>query len=313
MFNDFFVEQDTMKKNVWQMLDSYLCTQEDLEKDNGHSLVLVLRRSGTLSKKTVLKENGTKWRKGCCWNSQRADVQFSVLRPHCPDFILKKQRTRWTVDTLCSRPGNDWDYFSHNGFCKPAQSLRSSRRDMWRVWIPSRENEATRCDGTIKFLTRAQCDQDSSLGLSWPSESNISVATRWRTNWEAVTTRQNEDFFVWMHDFWMLLKLDNTSGRKTRQISHNLIQWHVVNTLFQEEKKKHHHRKAGSKETPKLGPYWKLQPVIFTLNTELRSEFGLWTDNTHSWVRISYGSNKFVMKLNNIETEIPEDQLEEYA
>ena len=36
-------------------------------------------------------------------------------------------------------------------------------------------------------------------------------------------------------------------------------------------------------------------------------------DNTHTWVRISHGSNKFVMNLNNSETEIPEDQLEEYA
>ena len=36
-------------------------------------------------------------------------------------------------------------------------------------------------------------------------------------------------------------------------------------------------------------------------------------DNTHSWVRNSHGSNKFVMNLNNDETEIPEDQLEEYA
>ena len=34
-------------------------------------------------------------------------------------------------------------------------------------------------------------------------------------------------------------------------------------------------------------------------------------DNTHSWVRISYGSNKFAMNFNNNETEIPEDQLEE--
>ena len=44
----FPVEQKTMKKNVWQTLDSYLCMQEDLVKDNGHSLVLVLKRSGTL-------------------------------------------------------------------------------------------------------------------------------------------------------------------------------------------------------------------------------------------------------------------------
>ena len=36
-------------------------------------------------------------------------------------------------------------------------------------------------------------------------------------------------------------------------------------------------------------------------------------DSTHSWVRISHGSKKFVMNLNNNETEIPEDQLEEQA
>ena len=80
----FPVEQKTMKKNVWQMLDSYLCMQEDLQKDNGHSLVLVLRKNGTLSVKTVHKESGTKLQKGCCWNSLRADVHFSVIRLHCP-------------------------------------------------------------------------------------------------------------------------------------------------------------------------------------------------------------------------------------
>ena len=48
----------------------------------------------------------------------------------------------------------------------------------------------------------------------------------------------------------------------------------MVNTLFQ-EKKKHHNQKDGSKRTPKLGPYWKLQPATCTLNMELRSEFRL--------------------------------------
>ena len=35
--------------------------------------------------------------------------------------------------------------------------------------------------------------------------------------------------------------------------------------------------------------------------------------NTHSWVRISHGSNKFVMNLNNNEQETSEVQLEEYT
>ena len=32
----FLVDQKTMKKNAWRMLDSYLSMQEDLVKDNGH-------------------------------------------------------------------------------------------------------------------------------------------------------------------------------------------------------------------------------------------------------------------------------------
>ena len=89
----FLVEQKTMKKNVWQMLDSYLCMQEDLEKDNGHSLVLVLRKSGTLSVRTVHKEYGTIM-------AERMLLEFA--ESDCPIFRatsplsrghLKEQRT----------------------------------------------------------------------------------------------------------------------------------------------------------------------------------------------------------------------------
>ena len=45
---------------------------------------------------------------------------------------------------------------------------------------------------------------------------------------------------------------------------------------------------------------------------EIRN-WSLSEDNTHSWVRISHGSNKFVMDSNNNETEVPEDQPEEQA
>ena len=64
----------------------------------------------------------------------------------------------------------------------------------------------------------------------------------------------------------------------------------------------------------KLGMYWKLQPDA--CRGKYGVEIRIWSlnrDNTHSWVRISHGSKKFVMNLNNNETEIPEVQLEEYA
>ena len=64
----------------------------------------------------------------------------------------------------------------------------------------------------------------------------------------------------------------------------------------------------------------KIGPVLEVTTSCLHGEYGveirIWSlsgDNTHSWVRISHGSNKFVMDSNNNDTEIPEDQPEEQA
>ena len=64
----------------------------------------------------------------------------------------------------------------------------------------------------------------------------------------------------------------------------------------------------------KIGPV--LEVATSCLHGKHGLEIGIWSlreDNIHSWVRISHGSNMFVMNLNNNETEIPEDQFEEYA
>ena len=64
----------------------------------------------------------------------------------------------------------------------------------------------------------------------------------------------------------------------------------------------------------------KIGPVLEVATSYLHGKYGveirIWslnTDNTHSWVRIYHGSNKFVMDSNNNDTEVPEDQLEEQA
>ena len=63
----------------------------------------------------------------------------------------------------------------------------------------------------------------------------------------------------------------------------------------------------------------KIGPVLEVTTSCLHGKHGveirIWSlsgDNTHSWVRISHGSNKFVMDSNN-DTEVPEDQPEEQA
>ena len=67
--------------------------QRDLVLDNGHLLVQVLERSGILWKRIVHKELGIISRTKCCWNSQKADVRFSVQRLHCPGEVSKAKDT----------------------------------------------------------------------------------------------------------------------------------------------------------------------------------------------------------------------------
>ena len=64
----------------------------------------------------------------------------------------------------------------------------------------------------------------------------------------------------------------------------------------------------------------KIGPVLEVTTSCLHGKHGveirIWSlngDNTHSWVRISHGSNKFVMDSNNNDTEVLQDQPEEQS
>ena len=54
------MDQETLKKNACQMPISFLKMRKDLEQGNGHLFFQVLKRSGTVSVKTVHRVNGTK-------------------------------------------------------------------------------------------------------------------------------------------------------------------------------------------------------------------------------------------------------------
>ena len=72
--------------------------------------------------------------------------------------------------------------------------------------------------------------------------------------------------------------------------------------------------KGWIQESTKIGPV--LEVTTSCLYDKHGVEIRIWSlseDNTQSWVRISHGSNKFVMDSNNNDTEVPEDQPEEQA
>ena len=87
------------------------------------------------------------WRWSTRWMGQNGRKDDGDTRrkrtPSLPSHESTVQRTaqeqRWWkfVNTLLCRPGHDYNCISHNCLCKPARSLRSSRKSVWRIWILS--------------------------------------------------------------------------------------------------------------------------------------------------------------------------------
>ena len=122
----FPVDQKTTK----QMPNSYLRTRENLEKDNGHSSVLVQRKSGTLCEDSP---QGV-------WDKIEERMLLEFAESGCPIFratsplyrgqLRSKGHGKLLIHYAAVLETVETIYVSHNCLCKPAQSLRSSRRDM---------------------------------------------------------------------------------------------------------------------------------------------------------------------------------------
>ena len=186
IYTTFLVEQKTMKKNVWQTLDSYLDMQEDLVLDNGHLFVLVPNRSGILWKRTIHKEFRTKLQKGWCWNSLRADVQFSLLQLHCPVNSKTKDMVncRYTMRPQRKRLKLFFAYL----FLQTSSAFTEQLQTCVKNLNPFKIDHGN----LMHWWGNQSCSvhQDRSFFEKWwPSISKISISTTWKTNWEALTTR----------------------------------------------------------------------------------------------------------------------------
>ena len=289
------MEQKTTQQNVWQTPNSYLCTREDLEK------VLVLRTSGTLSVKIVHKENGTKLQKGCWWNSLRADVQFSVQRLHCPGVSSKAKDTencRYTMQPIWKRLRLFFRIIvSANQLClygavaEICEEYESLHERTGRPVVMGQSSSSLVLN-VIKAEVPLDCDdpanqifllqqyeerierlsQENKVSKLCMDAGFISVV---EIGQYFMTKDTGEQFFARACREYTLPRSDGSSQPKG---------WIQGNT--------------------KIGPV--LEVTTSCLHGKHGVEVGIVSlsrNNTHSWVRISHGSNKFVMNLNNNDTE----------
>ena len=255
-----------MKKNVWQMQESSPHLQRSLEKDNGHLLVQVPKRSGILWKRITHKQFGIISRKRCWWNLLKAGVQFSVQRLHSPGVNSKAKDTgklsihfasdQETIETIF-RIIVFADQLSLYG---AHQNLLLQRYEE-RIKLLSQENKVS------KFCMDAGFIHVVEIGQYF------------------MTKDTEEQFFARACREYTPPRNDESSQPKG---------WIQGNT--------------------RIGPV--LEITTSYLYGKHGIEIRIWSlrkGNSQSWVRISHGSNKFVIDSNYNNTEVPADLPEEQA
>ena len=205
------------------------------------------------------------WLKGCCWNSQKVIVQFSTLRVHCPEVDSEAKDTENCRYTM--------------------QPILETIETIVRIIVSA--NQLSLCGAIAEICEEYETfhERTERSVVMGPTSSLVLSVIKTEVPLDC-DDPANQDLLLQQYGerIEKLSQQDNLSKLCTDagflnvveiglQISHNSVQRPVVSTLCQENKK-HRNQKDGSKGTPRLGPYWKLQPVTCMVSMELRSEFG---------------------------------------
>ena len=111
------------------MLNSFLSMQRDLEQDNGHSSDLVQRKKWYSNSEDSPQSE---------WDKVAENMMVTLAESGHPVFRARSPLSRGTLKSkgggklsihFCA-DGDTIETFSHNHFCKSAQYLRSSRRNV---------------------------------------------------------------------------------------------------------------------------------------------------------------------------------------
>ena len=309
----FPVEQKTIKKNVWQMLDSFLCMQKDLEKGQWSFV-----GPGSEKKWYSTKEDSPQG----VWDNMAERMLLEFAESCCPIFrattplsrgqlkskghgklsidFAADQETIETIFRIIVSANQLSLYGAIAEICEEYDTLHARTERP----VVMGQSSSSPVLNVIKTEVLLDCDD--------PANQNL-LLQQYGERIEKLS--QQDKLGKFCMDAGFLNVVENGQYFMTKDTG-DLTPFNTVAcreyTLQREDE--------ASQPKGSIQGNTKIGPVVEVTTSCLYGKHGvevrimsLNRDNTHSWVRISHGSNKCVMNLNNNATEILEDQLEEYA
>ena len=253
----FLVEQKTMKKNVWQMFDSFVSLYAKWF-GKGHWSFM---GPGSEKKWYSIKEDKPQG----IWDKIAEKMLLEFAESKCPIFRattplrLKSKRhgnlsihygaDLETIETIFRLIVSVNQFSVYEAIEEMFEEYESVLVRTWQLVVMGQSIVLSAIKQNFLWIVMTQ-------------RIKIFYCNKVKSELKGCHNKIKLVNFWWMQDSWQRLMSDSDSCHKTLTNSHNSqIQWLVVSTLCQ-EKKQHHNRKAGSKGTPNFGPCWKLQVVV---------------------------------------------------
>ena len=254
-----------------------------------------MKRSGTVSVKTVHKEYGTILLKGCWWNSQNADVQFFRATSPLSRGRLKSKghgklsinfaadlETVETIFRIIVSANQLSLYGAVAEICEEYESLHERTERP----VVMGQSSSSLVFSVIKTEVLLDCDDPINQDL---------LLQQYEERIEKLS--QQDKLRKFCMDAGFLNGVEIGQNFRTKDTA-DLSQFHAVAcreyTLPREEETSQ--PKGWIQGNTKIGPV--LEVATSYLHGKYGVEVRIWSlsgDNTHCWVRISHGSNKFVM------------------
>ena len=272
--------------------------------DNGHLLDQVLKRSGIPVKRTVHKELGIILRKKCCWNSQKADILLSVQRLHYPGVFSRAKDTdncqftslQITVFRIIISANQLCIYGAVATLCEEFDTHQDG----------SGEPEILMGQSIVLGEIKAE--------VPLQNENSLNHQILWQQYIERIESLSPENRVSRFCKEAGFMRVVEVGQYFVTKDTGNLRQFRSVAcreyTLPRDDPSSQ--AKGWIQGNMRIGPV--LEVTTSFQNFKYGLEIRIWSvnqDNSQSWVRISYGTIKYVVDSNQDNTEIPADPQED--
>ena len=178
-------------------------------------------------------------------------------------------QSRWIDDDQIQRKRTP-SFPSHESHCPEERSKAKEVENYQCTSVPGG------CGLKIWPIVQASKIVDNNTyTFDWSPCTRRFIAKVKRTSEKALTTKSRDKDLYWcriLENSWSRTVLHDKRHWRVLTIYRTI--WYVLSTLYHETKNQLS-RKVGFEGTPKLGPYWKSQPVTCKVNLEWKLELNL--------------------------------------